>query len=326
MTSLPTAQDFARWYAQRRPLQDALTAEGTTFFRGLHLTETSGLLTLDVAGNVGILSLYAPLTPPQETHVATLALDTWGLHSLYLKRRPQEARHLANVQREYLSPAAPLLGPEVNEVTVLERGVPFVIRPGGDLSTGLFSDARPARAWVHSHAAGRRMLNTFAYTCGFGLSAALGGATSTKNLDLSRKVLAWGKENYALSGLNPDGSTHDFVYGDTFDWLRRLYRRGEQFDLVVLDPPSFARSKRGVWRSDHDYAQLIYAALNVSAPGGQIVALCNHAGLSSTQFERMLRLGCEQAQQPFSPQTRLGAGPDYPGAQHLKGVVIGVAP
>ena len=87
-------------------------------------------------------------------------------------------------------------------MTALEAGVPFLIRPGGDLSTGLFTDARPLRAWVRAQVPeGGRVLNTFAYTCGFGLSAALGGAGDVKNVDLSRKVLAWGQENYALSGL-----------------------------------------------------------------------------------------------------------------------------
>lgn len=313
-------QQLQRLYTQRLPLQQQLAASGTTFLRALHTTETAGLLALDLAGTVGILSLYAPLLPAQEQQLAADCAALWGLESVYLKRRPQEASHLANVARAELAPAAPILGPEQPNLSVLERGIPYLIRPGGDLSIGLFGDARPARAWVQGHAAGRRVLNTFAYTCGFGLSAALGGASSTKNLDLSRRVLDWGKENYALSGLTA-GERHDFLYGDTFDWLRRLGKRGEQFDLVVLDPPSFARSKRGTWRSERDYAQLVQAATQVLAPSGQILALCNHAGLSARHFENMLMRGGEE--RGLRLQQSLQAGEDYPAAQHLKIWVLG---
>ncbi|AWN24574.1 rRNA (guanine-N2)-methyltransferase [Deinococcus irradiatisoli] len=293
-----------------------LAAAGTTFCRLAHTSETAGLFALDRAGRVGVLSLYADLSAGQEQLLAA-ACARLGLESVYLKRRPQEARHAANVERERLSPPQPIRGEVQEEVTVLESGVPYLIRPGPDLSIGLFGDARPAREWVRRHApVGGRVLNTFAYTCGFGLNAALAGAQTVKNLDLSRKVLAWGQENYTLSGLPaPD---HDFLYGDVFDWLGRLQKRGELFELVVLDPPSFARSKVGVWRSERDYARLLAQAAAVTAPGGQVLALCNHAGLSAGQFEKMLEAGAAQAGRRMNITDRFGAGEDYPGAGHLK--------
>ena len=166
-----------------------LAAQGTTFYRAAHTTETGGRYALDVAGDAGVLSLYADLSPAQEAALAEDCAQVGELRSVYLKRRPPEARHLANVAREWLSPPGPVWGEPQPEVTVLEAGVPYLIRPGADLSLGLFSDARPARAWVRANAP-ERVLNTFAYTCGFGLSAALGGAGVVKNVDLSRKVLA----------------------------------------------------------------------------------------------------------------------------------------
>lgn len=293
---------------------------GTTVYRGLHTTETGGLFSLDLAGDVGVLSLYAELGAAQEARLAAdCAAAAAGaeleLAGLYLKRRPPEARHLANVAREWLSPPDPVWGEARDEVTALELGVPFVIRPGADLSLGLFTDARPMRAWVQAHAPAR-VLNTFAYTCGFGLSAALRGAQTVKNVDLSRKVLAWGQENYALSGL-PAPDT-DFLYGDVFEWLTRLRRRGDVFDLVVLDPPSFARGKAGVWRSERDYAALIAQAADVTAPGGRILALLNHAGVPASSFERQVEAGLLQAGRRGRVQTRLAPGEDYPQAAHLK--------
>ncbi|MFC4425847.1 class I SAM-dependent methyltransferase [Deinococcus navajonensis] len=304
--------------SQLRPLlarRAHLPGEGTTIYRAAHTTETGGVFTLDVAGDAGILSLYAPLDPGQELALAAACGEAAGLTAVYLKRRPVEARHAANVAREWLSPPEPAWGEPRAEVTALEGGVPFVIRPGADLSVGLFSDARPARAYVRGAASGR-VLNTFAYTCGFGLMARLGGAEVVKNVDLSRKVLAWGRENYALSALNAPET--DFLYGDVFEWLTRLHRRQEHFDLVILDPPSFARGRSGVWRSEKDYARLATLAAGVTAPGGQVLALLNHAGVQEAAFERMVEAGLHQAGRTGRLGVRLAAGEDYAGARHLK--------
>ena len=291
-----------------------LPAQGTTFYRAAHTTETGGDWALDLAGDCGVLSLYRPMSPGEERELA----QRWGaagLRSVYVKRRPPEARHLANVARGQLSPPHPLWGEAQETVTVLENGVPFLIRPGSDLSVGLFSDARGARAWVRGAGAGR-VLNLFAYTCGFGLSAALGGTTEVKNVDLSRRVLSWGQENYALSGL-PAPDT-DFLYGDVFGWLPRLAKRARPFDLVVLDPPSFARRGKEVWRAAQDYASLVAGAAALTAPGGRLLCLLNHAGLTHAGLDRQVRAGLSLAGRPAHPGPRWGAGEDYPDATHLK--------
>ncbi|BDP42229.1 hypothetical protein DAETH_21980 [Deinococcus aetherius] len=297
-----------------------LPGEGTTVYRAAHTTETDGLFTLDVAGDAGVLSLYADLSPEEETRLAAACGEAAGLAGIYLKRRPVEARHAANVTREWLSPPEPIWGEARAEIVALENGVPLLIRPGADLSIGLFTDARPARAWVREHAPpGGRVLNTFAYTCGFGLNAALGGAGVVKNVDLSRKVLAWGQENYALSRLPAQGT--DFLYGDVFEWLGRLRRRGDTFDLVILDPPSFARGKSGVWRAERDYPELAGLAADVTAQGGRLLAMTNSASLSGPSFERLVASGLTQGGRRAHLDTRLHPGEDYPGATHLKAQV-----
>src|SRR6185369_16519313 len=107
-------------------------------------------------------------------------------------------------------------------------------------------------------AQGAEVLNTFAYTCGFSLAAAKAGARTT-NLDLSKKYLEWGKRNFALNDL--DAARHGFIYGDAFDWLRRLQKGGRVFDCVILDPPTFSRSKdSGTWQAEKNYGKLVEAA------------------------------------------------------------------
>lgn len=306
-----TSADLPRLVSRRAHLP----AQGTTIYRAAHTSETGGVFALDVARSTGILSLYQELDTEQELKLAAGCAQAANLTGIYLKRRPVEAKHAANVAREYLSPNQPIWGEACEEITVTENGVPFLIRPGADLSIGLFSDARNARTWVREHAP-VRVLNTFAYTCGFGLNAVLGGAKTVKNIDLSRKVLAWGQANYALSGF-PVPDT-DFLYGDVFKWLARLKKRGDEFDLVVLDPPSFARSKAGVWRAEKDYGKLVAQAAEITASGGRVLALLNHAGVSSASFERMVAAGFRNVGRHADLTERLCIGEDYPQATHLK--------
>lgn len=123
-----------------------------------------------------------------------------------------------------------------------------------------------------------------------------------------------------LSGLHAPDT--DFLYGDVFEWLGRLARRGAQFDLVILDPPSFARGPRGTWRSERDYGGLMALASAVTAPGGQVLALLNHAGVTPGAFERMVLAGLDDANGGEGRRARLSdhlsSGEDYPGATHLK--------
>ncbi len=312
---------FSGVLEQALKLRQALNDDPkTSFYRLLSDSETSGTLTLERIAKVGVLSLYREFTPVQELELARQIVDLTPLETLYLKRRPLEARHRANVEREYLSPPEPLSGPGVSELEALENGVRFVFRPGADLSIGLFSDMRGGRRWLRENARGR-VLNTFAYTCGLGLNAALSGH-AVKNLDASKKVLEWGGENYRRNALEPD--PQDFIYGDVFDWLGRLFKRGERFETVVLDPPSFARGSNGVFRVERDYGELVERALKCLTKDGLLMACTNHAGLSSRAFEKQLLEGCTRAGRGFRILERLSAGMDYPGDSALKIVALEV--
>ncbi len=209
--------------------------------------------------------------------------------AVYVKRRPAEASRLTEQERAEFAPAAPLLGEPVDELVARENGLQYWIRPGAGLSVGLFLDMRETRRWVRAHAAGKTALNCFAYTCGFGVAAAAGGAARVINLDVSRSALEWGRRNYALNGLA--AAREDFIFGDAFDWLARFGRRGQRFDLVIVDPPAFSTTRQARFSVLRDYAELAASAARVVAPGGWLVACANAAELTLPAFHKRLRAG-----------------------------------
>jgi len=129
---------------------------------------------------------------------------------------------------------------------------------------------------------GLEVLNAFAYTCGFSVCAATAEARTT-SLDLSKKYLEWGRRNFALNGLDPAG--HDFIYGDVFDWFARLAKKHRSFHVILLDPPTFSRSKEsGMFHAKKDYGKLVKAALPLLKPEGTLFLSTNAADWSAEDF------------------------------------------
>jgi 23S rRNA (cytosine1962-C5)-methyltransferase len=253
-------------------------------------------LVADRYGNAVVVGIYdagirLPIPCPPALAEA-LAAET-GASSVYAKYRPLQASRVTEADMPRLSPPQPVYGPHLGEVIACEEGLLYLVRPGEKLSVGLFPDMRAARARVRAWAAGRRVLNCFAYTCGFGVAAMAGGAGRVLNLDLSRSSLAWGQENYRLNGFTPD--PYDFAYGDVFDWLARLARRADTFDLVILDPPGFSKTKRGRFSASGDYEELAALAARVVAPDGMLLACCNVAELHWRAFRDRVFVGLSEA-------------------------------
>jgi len=216
--------------------------------------------------------------------------DLAALRSAYVKVHPGGPGHVPARALPSFASDEPAWGPRLAEVEVVERGARYAVRPPAGLSVGLFVDMREVRDWVRQIAARRSVLNLFAYTCAFGVSAMLGQAERVVNIDVSRPYLEWGKENYRLNDLACD--PRDFIYGDAFDWLARFRRRSSRFDVVVVDPPSFSSTPFSVTR---DYPKLIDAAARVVEHAGILVAATNHAGTSDKRFEGWVHAGLESA-------------------------------
>lgn len=231
-------------------------------------------------------------------------------------------RQVRGTERSAASPK-PILGVAAPErFVVQENGVSFNLSFAEGYSTGLFLDQRDNRRRILTNhiaadfplfengAARVEVLNTFAYTCGFSVCAAKAGAR-TASLDLSKKYLAWGGRNFALNGLDP--AAHDFIFGDVFDWLKRLAKKGRAFDAVILDPPTFSQSKeRGAFRAEKDYGRLAAVALPVLKPGGVLFASTNAAKLEPEEFLNILAAEIQAAGRKTMKQHYVPQPPDFP--------------
>jgi 23S rRNA (cytosine1962-C5)-methyltransferase len=208
-----------------------------------------------------------------------------------------------------------LAGETVEEpFCVLESGLKFEVDFRAGYSPGLFLDQRFNRTKLRRLAREMTLLNTFSYTCAFGVAAACGGA-STVNLDLSRHYLDWGKRNYEINRLSSDD--HDFIYGDVFDWLGRFQRRGRKFDVIVLDPPTFSRNRKSkVFRIQDDYGDLADLAIKCLNRDGLLFCSTNFRGMTFNEFLRILRTAVERPCKALAGSMP----PDFTGDQYLKTV------
>jgi 23S rRNA (cytosine1962-C5)-methyltransferase len=194
------------------------------------------------------------------------------------------------------------------QTVACERHLKFGIDFGAGFSLGLFPDQRENRGYV-SQIAPKRLLNCFAYTCSFSVSAAYVGAT-TLNIDLSKKSLARGRENFALNSLPTMNDR--FIADDVMAVLPRLARKGEKFDVIILDPPTFSRSPGGkTFHVENDFEKLFVDALELTERDSHILLSTNCSTLREHALEVMARYGLKTARRAGSFE-RSPPLPDFP--------------
>jgi len=235
-------------------------------------------------------------------------LCLWALNVDFAFRRVF-ARFLPKKNAEREAPRLLLGDPGTNlESTATERTLHYAIDFGAGYSVGLFIDQRENRRFVRD-VAPRTLLNCFAYTCSFSVAAATVGAT-TVSIDLSKKSLARGRENFALNSLPTN--EHRFVADDVMTVLPRLAREGERFEMIILDPPTFSRSHRGkAFQVEHDFETLLLAALEVAERNARILLSTNCSTLHERALEVMGRF-CLKATRRAGDFHREPGLPDFP--------------
>jgi 23S rRNA (cytosine1962-C5)-methyltransferase len=219
------------------------------------------------------------------------------------------ARFVSRKNKERESPRLIFGDPAQNlEKIATERHLKFRIDFGAGYSVGFFVDQRENRRHVR-HIAPKRLLNCFAYTCSFSVSAAYVGAT-TLNVDLSKKSLARGRENFALNSLPT--ADHRFIADDVMAVLPRLARQGEKFDAIILDPPTFSRSPRGkAFQVENDFEKLLVAALDLAERDSHVLLSTNCSTLREHALEVMARY-CLKAARRAGTFRRQPPLPDFP--------------
>ncbi len=248
---------------------------------------------IDVYGEGAVLIAYEGRVPrgfnaSLESATVLDVLRGLGVRAVYLKPFARDRSKLGGALPEVVTERTPAAGePLADGLLVRELDWRLEVRLYDGLSTGVFLDQRENRGWVRDWCAGRvgrgegaRVLNTFAYTCGFSVAAARAGAETT-SVDVSARYLEWGKRNLAHNGIDPDA--HRFAQMDTFEFLSYAERKGLVYDLVVLDPPSFAAGSKkdrvAPWSAVSGYARLVAAAARVVARGGVVLASTNTSEL-----------------------------------------------
>jgi len=213
-------------------------------------------------------------------------LQTW-VDGVGFQVRRVFARLIPTKSERRESPALVIGDPTESLQTVAtERYLRFGIDFGTGYSPGLFLDQRENRRYVR-HIAPKRLLNCFAYTCSFSVFAAGNGAR-TLNIDLSKKYLGRGRENFALNNLST--IDHRFITDDVRSVLPRLARRGEKFDAIILDPPTFSRSSEGkTFQVQDDFEGLLISALAVAERDAHVLISTNCSALGLRALEVMAR-------------------------------------
>ncbi len=318
------------WWSARLQLaldrRSGLLDESTTGCRLIN-GESDGWpgLVLDQYDTTLVLKIYTAAWLPRLEEIAELIHTRLapGKLVLRLSRNIQEiaAKGFNRADGMMLRGSAPN-----DPVIFMETGLRFEADVLRGQKTGFFLDQRENRRKVESLANGRRVLNAFSFSGGFSLYAARGGAKSVTDLDISAHALASSRCNLALNG--PDRRVahcpHEYVQADAFEWLAG--NRDRQFDLIVLDPPSFARREAERTTAMRAYEKLARLGMQHLASDGVLVACSCSAHVTAEEFFDAVTRSAEKLDRKFVRLETTGHGPDHPAtfkeAEYLKAIYI----
>lgn len=325
----PQVIDRAWWSArfdQALQRRQGLFDAQTTGFRWIN-GESDGWpgLVLDRYDRTLVLKLYTAVWLPRCEEIVGLAVERLRPERIVLRlsRNIQEfaGNQFGKRDGEIVHGGA-LQGPVLFE----ETGLRFEAAVLQGQKTGFFLDQRENRRLVQSLAGGRRVLNAFSFTGGFSLYAARGGATWVTDLDISAHALAGAERNFALNQSQPAVAAcrREMIQADAFDWLGE--QRERKFDLVILDPPSFAKREAERAGAIRAYARLTKLGLGRLARGGLLVACSCSAHVGAEEFFTAVRQAATATGRAFEELRTTGHAPDHPAtfkeAVYLKAIYL----
>lgn len=265
---------------------------------------------VDLYGSHLVVSLVSPEAEALKDALLDAA-SALGPEGVYLKVRPKQASVVRDDERAARTPKTAVRGSDApEELLVRENGLGYFVRLGDGLQTGLFLDQRDNRERVRALSGGMRVLNLFGYTGAFSVAAAAGRAAQTVTVDVSAGVLARARKNLDLLGV-PE-KDHLLLDVDALVWLKGAAKRGEEYDLVIVDPPSFATTKTSTFSAKDDLGAVLSLALRVTAKGGRLLASTNHRGISRQRLRRALREAARDAGRDLWQAKDLPGTVDFP--------------
>jgi 23S rRNA (cytosine1962-C5)-methyltransferase len=319
---LPDAELFRERFTAARRLRERVIPVGTTGYRLVN-SEGDGCpgVVVDRYGDVLVLDLLTAGTEAWSADLQAAAREAFsprrlvvresGTHRDRERQRGALEPHRARGQKDRLSREASDSRTEREDLALfLEDGLTFSADVAGGQKTGFFLDQRDNRARLRSVARGRTALNLFSYSGAFSVAALAGGATRAVDVDSSEAAIAMARRHREANGL-PFGNA-DFVREDVFEDLRRRVRERETWDLVVCDPPAFAKKKSDLERAARGYKDVNRLAMMLVAPGGFLMTFSCSGLMSLDLFQKIVFSANLESGSSLSFLARCGAGPDHP--------------
>lgn len=299
------SQQVAAAWELRAPLRQTATNAYRVLFG-----EGDGLpgIVVDLYDRYAVLATYTPSVQSMVPWVVAALRSTVPLDGI-MERVPRDERDGGEKVRLLWGNAPP------RDLVIEEHGLTFRANLFDGQKTGLFLDQRENRKFIEGWSYGRRILNCFSYTGGFSVYAAWGGATQIVSCDIAPAAADDAQANFALNGFNPN--QYEFAVDDCFELLERYAREERQFDLIILDPPSFASSKRQFHAAVRAYTKLNALALRCVAPGGLLATASCTSQVGPDDFRAMLATAAERTNHRLQIIHDAGQPLDHPVPAHF---------
>ncbi|KWU63382.1 class I SAM-dependent rRNA methyltransferase [Priestia sp. YIM B13446] len=291
---------------------DFYASEDTTAFRVFN-SEGDGIggLIIDYYDGYYVMSWYSEGIYRFKEYVIEALKSAPNFKGLYQKKR-------FNVKGQYIEEDDFVAGDKGEfPLIVKENGIRFAVYLNDGAMVGVFLDQRDVRKTIRDkYAKGKTVLNMFSYTGAFSVAAALGGAAKTTSVDLANRSLAKTIEQFSVNGI--DHEAQDIIVEDVFKYFKYAVKKNMTFDLVVLDPPSFAKSKKHTFSAAKDYKDLLKEAIALTKPNGVIVASTNASNFDMKKFHSFIEKAFNEKGERYKMMEQFSLPADFKTIKEFK--------
>ncbi|MFL0474040.1 class I SAM-dependent rRNA methyltransferase [Priestia aryabhattai] len=291
---------------------DFYASEDTTAFRVFN-SEGDGIggLIIDYYDGYYVTSWYSEGIYQFKEYVIEALKSAPNFKGLYQKKR-------FNVKGQYIEEDDFVTGNKGEfPLIVRENDIRFAVYLNDGAMVGVFLDQRDVRKTIRDkYAKGKTVLNMFSYTGAFSVAAALGGAAKTTSVDLANRSLAKTIEQFSVNGI--DHEAQDIIVEDVFKYFKYAVKKNMTFDLVVLDPPSFAKSKKHTFSAAKDYKDLLKEAIDLTKPNGVIVASTNASNFDMKRFHSFIEKAFNEKGERYKMMEQFSLPADFKTIKEFK--------